>query len=175
MSFCFTFTTLEDIKQLRMLISFMASQDLDYPHYDEWLQRAESQIEKGEKKAIVAFSERRLVGDLVHQVCKDNGLGMLREIKNARIHPEVRDRYFMKFMLRQLYKECEGKCDGLIADVRANQKETYNFLVYEGFIPIMNIPLYERNMDEIVMFKPLKEESGLLKPRIKKIILARSF
>jgi N-acetylglutamate synthase-like GNAT family acetyltransferase len=175
MSFYFTFTDLEDISQLRMLVDFMASQDLDYPHYDDWLQKTESQLERREKQAVLAFSDGKLVGNLVHQVCRDNGLGNLREIKNLRIHPEVRERYFANFMLKQLYVECENKYEGLILDVRANQKETYNFLVYCGFIPVMNISLYEKNMDEIVMFKPFREKAELGIPKVKKIIQARSF
>ncbi len=174
MSFYFTFTTLQDIKQLRILVDFMASQDLDYPHYDAWLQRAENQFEREEKSAILGFSERKLVGDLVHQVCKDSGLGNLREIKNARVHPELRDRYFMSFMLRQLYVECKNDYDGLIVDVRANQTNTYDFFISQGFIPIMKIPLYETSMNEIVLFKPLKEESELIIPKVKKIIIAKS-
>jgi hypothetical protein len=175
MSFYFTFTNLEDINQLKLLVNFMASQDLDYPHYDEWLQKTENQLERGEKQAILAFSEGKLVGDLVHQVCRDNGLGFLREIKNLRIHSEVRERYFAGFMLRQLYTECAGKYDGLLLDARANQKQTQGFLVSQGFIPVMNIPLYERNMNEVIMFKPLGKKSEILKPKIKKIIQARSF
>ena len=81
MSFNFNFTTLEDINQLRSLIDFMTSQDLDYPRYGEWLQKTESQLERGEKQAILAFHEGKLVGDLVHQICRDDGLGSLVEIK----------------------------------------------------------------------------------------------
>ncbi len=175
MSFNFTFTTLEDIKQLKSLMDFMASQNLDYPHYDKWLQKTESQLEKEEKQAILAFNEGRLVGNLVHQVCRDNGLGIIREIKNLRIHPDVKERYFASFMLRQLYVECEDRYKGLLVDVRANQKQTQDFFISQGFIPIMNIPLYEKNTEEVVMFKPLEKESEMLKPKIKKIIQARSF
>lgn len=175
MGFRFTFTELEDIKQLKMLVDFMASQDLDYPYYDEWLQKAENQLEKKEKQAILAFSGGKLAGDLVYQVCKDKGLGNLREIKNLRIHPQVRERYFANFMLKQLYTESKDRYDGLIVDVRASQKETYNFFINCGFIPVMNASLYEKNMDEIVMFKSLKKDSELLKPKIKRIIQTRSF
>ncbi|VVB83051.1 Uncharacterised protein [uncultured archaeon] len=175
MSFNFTFTSLEDVKQLRNLVDFMASQDLDYPSYDEWLQKTESQLERGEKQAILAFSEKRLVGDLVHQVCRDNGLGIIREIKNLRVHPDMGGRYFASFMLRQLYAECGEKYKGLLVDVRVNQKRTQDFFISQGFIPLMNIPLYEKNIDEVVMFKPLVKESEILRPKIKKIIQARSF
>jgi len=175
MSFNFTFTTLEDIKQIRSLVDFMASQNLDYPRYEEWLQKTESQLERGEKQAILAFQEGRLVGDLVYQVCRDEGLGNLIEIKNLRINPEVRERYFASFMLRQLYAECGDKYGGLLVDVRVNQKQTRDFFISQRFNPIMNISLYEKKMNEIVMFKPFGEEAGILKPKIKKIIRARSF
>lgn len=174
MSFYYTFTDLQDMRQVRELIDFMASQDLNYPYYNDWLQKTESQIEKGEKRAILAFSEGKLVADLVTQTCRDNGLGFLIEIKNGRVHPELRDRYFMRFMLRQLYKECEGKYDGLIGDVRANQTSTIDYLVHEGFIPIAKTTLYETAMEEVTLFKPLRQETGFLVPKIKKVILAKS-
>jgi hypothetical protein len=175
MSFYFTFTTLEDIKELKLLINFMASYNLGYPHYDGWIQKTENQLERGDKQAILAFNEGKLVGNLVYQVCRDNGLGNLREIKNCRIHPKMKDRYFATFMLKQLYTESKEKFDGLICDVRANQEETYNFLICNGFIPITKIQLYEKNMDETIMFRPLKENSEYLKPKIKKILQLKSF
>jgi hypothetical protein len=174
MDFHYTFTTLEDMKQLKLLVDFMASQDIDYPHYDEWLQRAESQMEKGEKEAILAFSGRKLAGDLVTQMCKDSGLGSLLEIKNARVHPDLRDRHFMTFMLKQLYRGYENKYDGMIVDVRASQPETLNYLVREGFAPIAKTTLYEKNMEEITLFKPLKKEAERLMPIARKIIMAKS-
>jgi hypothetical protein len=162
------------MKQTRQLIDFMASQDLDYPDYDAWLQKTENQLETGEKQAILAFNEGRLVADLVTQTCRDNGLGLLREIKNGRVHPELRDRYFMKFMLKQLYKESEGRYDGLIGDIRANQTDILNYFLSEGFIPIAKTTLYESSMEEVTIFKPLGKEAEALTPKIKKIIVAKS-
>jgi len=174
MSFYFNFTHLEDMTQLRLLVDFMASQDLTYPHYDDWLQKTESQIERGEKDAIVAFSEGKLVADLVSQTSRDSGLGLLREIKNGRVHPELRDRYFMKFMIRQLSKECQEKYAGLIVDVRANQTETLNYFLSEGFMPVAKTTLYENTMEDITLFKPLMREAERLVPTIRKVIVAKS-
>lgn len=162
------------MNQLKDLTDFMASQDLGYPHYDDWLQKTESQLERGEKEAILAFSDGRLVANLISQTSRDSGLGFLKEIKNARVHPEMRDRYFMKFMLRQLYKECERRYDGLIGDVRANQTETINYLIQEGFIPIAKTTLYDNIMEDITLFKPLGKEAESLTPKIKKVIVAKS-
>jgi N-acetylglutamate synthase-like GNAT family acetyltransferase len=152
----------------------MASQDLNYPHYDDWLQRTETQIEKGEKRATIALSEGKLVANLITQTCKDSGLGSLIEIKNGRVHPELRDRYFMKFMLRQLYKECEGRYDGVITDIRANQNNTLNYLIQDGFMAIAGTTLYENVMEEVTLFRPLKREARDLVPIVKKVILAKS-
>lgn len=140
----------------------------------DWIGKTEYQLEIGEKEAILAFSEGRLAGNLVHQDCKDNGPGRLREVKNARTHPQLRDKYFMKFMLRQLFKECEGKYVGLICDARANQTNTINYFIHEGFIPIAKTTLYEGNMEEVTMFKPLGRDASLLIPKIKDIIIAKS-
>jgi N-acetylglutamate synthase-like GNAT family acetyltransferase len=162
------------MSQLRTLIDFMASQNLGYPHYDDWLQKTESQLERGEKKAILAFSDGRLVANLISQTSRDSGLGLLREIKNARVHPEMRDRYFMKFMLRQLAKECEVGYNGMIGDVRTNQADTIGYLIQEGFIPIARTTLYESTMEEVTLFKPLMREAEGLASKIKKVIVAKS-
>ena len=114
------------------------------------------------------------MADLVTQTCRDSGLGFLKEIKNARVHPELRDRYFMRFMLRQLYKECEGKYDGLIVDVRANQTNTLNYFIQERFIPVAKTRLYETAMEEVTVFKPLRQKAGLLATKIRKVIVAKS-
>ena len=175
MSFCYSFTTLEDMSQLKQLIDFMATQSVNYPHYhDTWLPKAEHQLSSGEKGAYLAFKEGRFAADLVFQTCRNSGLGILIEIKNARVHPELRDRHIMKFMLRQLYRESQEKFDGVIADARANQTNTIDFLVSEGFIPVAKTTLYEDSMEEITMFRPLKANAEFLIPRVKKVIIAKS-
>ena len=176
MSFHYSFATLGDARELRMLINFMATQDLGYPGYHErWLPKTEAQLERGEKQAIIAFSERTLVGNLVHQSCRDTGLGSLIEIKNLRIHPELRERYFANFMMKQLYVEARNKGDdGVIVDVRANQQNTRRFFESQGFVSLMSVPLYETAMQEVVMFKPLKQDAGSLIPKTKEVIMLRA-
>ena len=175
MGFTYTFTTIQDFSQIDMLIDFMAKQNLDYPNYDKWLNKTKKEIVAGDKEAILAFNEGRLIGNLVHQISRDEGLGKIREIKNLRVHQDFRERGIANFMLKQLYNDCAGKYYGLILDVRAEQTETYNFLIGQGFSPIIGLPLYEKNREEKVMFKPLDKDLEGLIPRLKKIITGRSF
>jgi len=65
MGFNFQFSSLQEVRQLKGLISFLAKQDLNYPGYDNWVQKTEYELDSGYKKAIMAFSDGKLVGDLV--------------------------------------------------------------------------------------------------------------
>jgi hypothetical protein len=171
----FYFTPLQDMSQLRQLIDFMASRNIRYPHFDDWLQKTDIQLERGDKQAYLAFSGRKLISNLVFQTCRDSGLGHLIEIKNAGTHPELRDRYIMKFMLRQLCKDHERRYDGIIGDIRADQTDTLSYFINEEeFMPIAKTSLYEKSMEEITIFKSLGEDSELFIPQVKKIIIAKS-
>ena len=99
-AFDFNFTSLQDMKQLRELVDFIHLQDLGYPRYHDWVAKAESELFSGYKGAIIAYSESRVVGNLIFQPHK--GISTLLEIKNLRVHQKLRGRDFARFMLRQL-------------------------------------------------------------------------
>ena len=158
----FQFTNLQSRKELSQVIDFLHKQDLDYPNYDDWVQRTESELDKGYKDVILAFSEGKIVGDLVYQQHKEN-LEFL-ELKNLRIHPRVRDRYFARFMLKQV--EVENQNYGaMIIDAPSELSGVITFMKSCGFTSILSKPLYDDGAPDIVMIKPIKKSKRIIIPR----------
>jgi ribosomal protein S18 acetylase RimI-like enzyme len=151
---------LGDVKQLKGLISFLAKQDLNYPRYDDWVQKTEYELDSGYKKAILAFSEGKLVGNLIYQKHKE--IPEFLELKNLRIHPDFRMRDFGRFMLKQAEVENSGKYDAIICDCHSEQSEIIRFLQSCNYIPIKSIPLYDKNTLEVVLTKFMKKDNLLL-------------
>ena len=162
MSFNFTFRTLDSTPDLKRLIDFLIKQDLGYPGYEDWVQRAEYEIDVGYKVPILAFSGNKLVGDVIYQPHKQ--LPRVREIKNIRVHPALRGRAFAHFMLKQAEVENQDQYDALLVDARADQKDIIALLLHEGYVPLGQRALYDSNAVDVIMVKTLdkKNESGIL-------------
>lgn len=158
MAFNFNFRTVEGTKDLGLLVDFMIKQDLKYPHYEDWVQRSEHEIRQGFKTAILVYSEGILAGDLIYQPHKQ--LPRVRELKNMRIHPALRGRYFAHFMLRQAEVENKEDYDAIICDARSDQHEMINLMRLLGYLPLIVVPLYDKNATDVVMVKAFDETSG---------------
>lgn len=172
MSFHFHFKGLQDRKDLKDLINFLILQDLGYPNYDDWVQRTEYELDKGYKSVILAFSGRELVGDLIYQPHKE--ISCFLEIKNLRIHPELRERKFAEFMLKQSEAENKGKYDAIICDAPYNNP-VIGLMKSQGYQILNTIPLYDKNREDVVMLKFLNEsKKQLILPIAKKIISAKA-
>ncbi len=173
MSFDFHFTTLRDSHELGDLIAFMHRQDLGYPRYHEWVDRARTELAAGYKGSILAYSGGRLAGNLVFQPHKT--VTSLLEIKNLRIHDQYRGRDFARFMVRQLEVEAQGNYDALIGDVREERHQLLVFMQSLGFIPIHTISLYEEEKREVVIVKFLRRKKDpLIMPLTQKVYEAIS-
>ena len=155
MGFHFHFRGLESRKELKGLIDFLSLQDLEYPNYDYWVQRTEHELNSGHKQAVLAFSEAHLVGDLIYQQHKE--VPCFLELKNLRMHPQLRTRKFAEFMLRQVEAENQSRYDAIILDARANQEHIIQFMNAQGYASFATIPLYQDSMPEVVMLKLLNE------------------
>lgn len=151
MGFDFTFRLADSIKDLSGLTDFLIKQDMGYPFYEDWVLRAMSEIEMGYKKAIMAFSEKKLVGDLIYQRHKD--FPRMRELKNIRIHPSLRKRYFANFMLKQAEVDKPDDYDVIICDVRSDQPAMINLLKISGYTSLTTTCLYDKNVKDIIMIK----------------------
>lgn len=162
MSFDFTFRQLQDKKDLTKLTNFLIKQNLGYPNYEDWVQRCEHELDLGHKTPIVAYSNGHIAGNLIYQAHKE--LPRIREIKNLRVHPQVRRRHFAQFMLRQMELDQPNNYDAIIVDARATQKEIITLFLTAGYTPIGQKSLYDDNHRDVIMFKSLNQTtaSGIL-------------
>ncbi len=159
----YKFKTPYNDKEFNLAENFLLWQNLGYPGYEYWVRKkAIPEAKSGDKKIILAFSDNNLVGDLVYQMHKENPDFL--ELKNLRVHPLVKDRYFAKFMLRQVEIDNRNKYKAIICDCPANQPEIVRFMESCGYHVLIKKPLYDDNREEIVLLK-------LLKPSKKSIII----
>jgi hypothetical protein len=158
MGFDFKFRFLEDEKELRQLKKFLVEQSFNYPNYEDWVERTIPEIDCGYKKTILAFSDDILIGDLIFQPHKT--LPRILELKNMRIHQDLKRRYFGFFMLRQAEAESKNY-DAIICDTRSDRLDVLNLMKLSGYIEISRIPLYDSNVEDVVLWKNLKNPSNI--------------
>lgn len=173
MSFNYSFRFAEDRKDLDSLFKFNRQYPMGYPGFMDWSLRVIDEILSGWKKAILGFSEDYLVSSLIfqpHKVFPENFL----EIKSARADESIWSRYFIVFSLRQVEIESREKYDFIICDYRSDRKDVANLLNFMGYKELLKIPLYEKNVEDIVAVKSLKENTGLI-DLMKKDILRKAF
>lgn len=167
MSFNFSFRSIEDDVDLANLRDFLLSQALGYKGYEDWVERSMHELGQGYKTSVLAFSDRKLVADMIWQPHKT--FPRVREIKNIRVHPNVRERYFAKFMLRQAETENPHEFDAIIADARPNHP-VKSLLVTSGYEELGRAHLYDQNNPDIIYFKRFERTpEGLLAP-VKRLV-----
>jgi len=148
----YEFYTPATSRDLRAGIDFLAAQDLSYPDYRQvWVPKVEHECISGWKTIILARTHGVVIGDVVFQQHK--GLARVREIKNLRIYPDFRDRFFAAFLLKQAEKEKPEDYDAIVADVRENQPEIVRFMLRQGYRVIAVQSLYEKDRQEVILAK----------------------
>ncbi len=147
--FSYKFYGVADGGDIKLVIDFLSKQDLNYPHYQDWVQRTESELCSEYKQAILAMAEGRLVGNLVYQWHKS--MARTIELKNLRLDPAVVGRGFANFMLKQV--EAEYKDIPIICDLRSTQVAMIQVLLQRGYIPTARLSLYDTNHEDLVMVK----------------------
>ncbi len=158
MSFSFNFRSVGDRSDITTIVDFLAVQNMDYPGYDAWVQRTEAELLINQKQGILASSEGKIAGNLIFQPHKTNTDFL--ELKNLRVHPELRRRGFAGFMLRQMEIEAQQQraYTGIICDVRPEQTSVIKLLTLCGYRPVMTVPLYENHHFDVIMVKPLMSQ-----------------
>jgi hypothetical protein len=151
MGFDFRFRMIDDLKDIRKLEAFLLKQPLNYRDYEDWVLRSMVEAERGDKKAILIFSDNILVGDLIYQ--RHKIFPRIREMKNARVHPELRDRYCTKFAVRQAEKENPEEFDAILCDLRSDQMNTINMLKSMGYEELLRAPIYDTDFEDVVMVR----------------------
>tara|TARA_Y100000310_G_scaffold124700_1_gene123433 strand:- start:53432 stop:53932 length:501 start_codon:yes stop_codon:yes gene_type:complete len=158
MPFNFQFRSLADRKDLSNLTNFLIKQNLGYPNYEDWVQRTEHQLDLGNKTPIVAYSNGNIAGNLIYQPHKE--LPRVREIKNLRIHPQVRRRHFAQFMLKQMELDTPQNYDAIIVDARTSQTDIITMFLTAGYTPIATKALYDNHHQDTIMVKTT--DSGII-------------
>lgn len=159
----FNFRLVESKRDLSFLVNFLITQGLNYPNYESWVQKAEHEIDQGYKKAILAFSDDYLAGNLIYQPHKE--LPRVKELKNMRIHPSVRRRYFAQFILKQAEVDERERYDLILCDVRSSQTGVISLLRSMGYQTLVTTSLYDQNNMDTIMIKVINESSVLSKLR----------
>ena len=156
---------------------FILSQNLGYPKYDTWGNKAVGQVVSGEKQAILAYSDGYLVGDVIFQ--EHRQLDRFIEIKNMRVHPDLRMRDFGRFMEKQVERYAVSLgYNALICDIREDKPEIVCFFVGIGFIPVATLSLYEEDKKDVTLVKFLRNlgnEKQELIERVHSVIHTATF
>lgn len=148
----FEVRSIADVKDLNKLRSFLLTQQLGYPNYDAWVEGVcIPDINHGWKHAILAYSEGKVIGDIVWQPHKE--LPRTRELKNMRIDSRLRNRDLGHFLIRQAEEEGKGSFERILCDTDAANKGIVQFLRFCGYSPLMQMPLYSPNRLELIMAK----------------------
>jgi len=147
----FQFKTPESSSDIRNLIDFLALQPLTYPDYAKWVQKAEAELFAEQKQAIMALSDNRLVGDIVFQQHKQ--LPRVRELRNLRVHPVLRGRYFGSFLLKQAEQGLGKDFDLIMCDARSDQHNMTALLLRSGYTPITTVNLYDNTYQDTIFTK----------------------
>lgn len=168
MGFEFTFRELGDAGDLDKLTCFLIKQDLGYPGYRRWVERAKAEIEAEYKTAGLAFSSGTLVGDILWQPHKQ--FPKVRELKNLRVHPSVSHRCVAKFLLRQAEVTNPGERYAIICDASAERIDVHRLLMSEGYDVLAEQDLYGRGIERIYLKKFDRTPEGLFVPVRNKFI-----
>ena len=168
----YRFQSVETLRDLQKGMNFIHSQDLGYPGYHDWGERAKPEIAVGKKDMILITHRGQIIGDFIGQPHKVLGASGIYEIKNIRIHPDWRGRDLSRPLLRHV--ELGARLRGfqaLIADYRADQMKIGNFLYAFGYVPVLSLPLYGDGNNDQVMVKFLHQQNrGFVQGLTKRII-----
>ena len=149
-----TIKTVSDESDLGRLKRFLHTQELWYPNYHDWVEDVcITEIDRGFKTGIIAYSKGDILGDAIYQPHKE--LPRTREFKNMRIHPKFGRRDLGHFLLRQVEEEDKETFDRIILDTDVRNKGVIEFLRFCGYKPIMQMPLYDQNNEDVVMVKEI--------------------
>jgi hypothetical protein len=163
MGFNFSFRLAEDRKDVSELEKALRQQPLNYPFFNDWVDRTKQEILAGWKKAILAFSDDVLVGDAIYQPHKT--LKGIREIKNSRVHPKLQQRGFSYFMIKQAETHNPVEFNAIICDASSDNLQAASLLLMMGYEEIARVPLYDKNREEVVYMKKFERTpSGILIP-----------
>jgi GNAT superfamily N-acetyltransferase len=156
----FIIKDIDNTKGIKDLRKFIYSQPFWYPKYDQWVDGVcIPEIEKSYKKGIIAYCNGYVVGNVIYQQHKS--LPKTREIKNLRIHPELRRRDLGHFLLRQVEEEQKEQFDRIIIDTNTKRKDMISFLNWCGYNILYKDFLYDKENIDVVLIKEFNKNKDL--------------
>lgn len=156
----FIFTTDQTYRRIDEIVSYLCGPRLwiprvDYPDFDDWVQKVYLQLKNEEKRALIALSSGSVIGAILYQKHKTECDTL--EIKNLTVRPDVRGRYIASFLLRNA--EIEGAADfgirRILVDAKASNVAIRSFLFYHGYKTIGIEDLYGLGSGSDVIYRKI--------------------
>ncbi len=125
-----------------------------YPGYLDWAHRVHTQLLNGDKRAMVAYHGRDLVGVTIYQQHPTDPT--ILEGKNISVRPEEAGRHIAAFLVRQTEIEGARDLDGvnkIIWDAKADNLSVRNFLLAQHYVPTGPVHLYGSGTGEDTVYK----------------------
>jgi len=153
----FIFTTEQTLSRTDEIIDYLLGPRLwipkiDYPDFDEWIQKVHIQLKQEDKRAIIALSHRSIVGVVIYQ--RHQAEPEALEIKNITVRPDVQGRFIASFLLRNA--EIEGTRDfnirRVLVDAKARNLTIRSFLFRNGYANLGSHDLYGLGAGEDIVY-----------------------
>lgn len=154
----FKFTNDYPVTKLEEIVSFLLGPRLwipkgDYPDFLDWADRTYKELEKEQKRVMLALHYSNVVGVAVYQ--KHKKISDALEIKNLTVRPDMRGRYIASFLMRNTEvegrKEFHSRC--VLCDAKSRNLEVKYFLFRHKYRVIRNDDLYKLGAGEDTIYR----------------------
>ena len=154
----FRFTSEYPVSRLDEIVSYLLGPRLwiphtDYPDFSEWAQKTHQELKKESKRALLALSQREIVGVAIYQ--RHKKLKETLEVKNLTVRPDQRGRYIASFLMRNA--EIEGardfKSEQVLCDAKASNFAVQSFLIRHRYSILDRADLYQRGAGEDLVYQ----------------------
>ena len=133
---------------------------VDYPDFDNWINKVYLQLKSEEKRAIVCISSGAIVGAIVYQ--HHRSVEDALEIKNITVRPDQQGHYIASFLMRNA--EFEGtqdfKTKKILVDSKSRNMEIRSFLFKNGYTPLCVIDLYDLGSGDDMIYAKLSKKAS---------------
>ena len=122
----------------------------DYPRHGEWLDKTETEIADGTKRAMLGYNGSDPVGVIVYR--RNETQDNVVDIRNISFDPSVRGRLFGTFALRQAeYDATQNDFEGVdtfVVDTKITNTGMISFLERQGYVLARIADLYQDGTGE---------------------------
>ncbi len=129
----------------------------DYPDHALWLEKTEDQIQRGTKRAMLAYIGGTPVGTVVYQ--RHEQLPSVVEVRNISVSPEATHRGIASFLLRNAELEAVRidfpDTDTIMVDTKIANPEMIQFLELRDYELAEIADLYGSGSFDGIFTKPL--------------------